>query len=200
MAGAELTNRVFINCPFDKSYSRLFLSQIAALVCLSRTPRCALELPDDGRGRLHRLLELIKSCEVSVHDLSKVGTPVRFNMPFELGLACAIANEFAEGHTFCVLERMPNRLDRTLSDLKFIDPIIHAGSHIKLINGFVDAFPVRRRSVDSHEIHNVASSLFQKVETYRRRNRISSQFTRRIFEFSVAMSAELAASRGLIDA
>ena len=194
-----MTIKVFINCPFDQSYSKLFLSQIAALVCLSRTPRCALEIPDDGRGRLQKLFKLIRGCDASVHDLSRVGTPVRFNMPFELGLACAISNELGDKHAFCVLEKVPNRLDRTLSDLKFLDPIIHGGSHIRLINGFVDAFPVQRRIIDPSQIHAVAALLFEKVEVYRRKNRISSQFTRRIFEFSVAMAAALAAARKLID-
>lgn len=191
-------SRVFINCPFDDAYSKLFLSQIAALVCLSRTPRCALELPDDGRGRLQKLFALIKSCDISVHDLSRVGTPVRFNMPFELGIACTIMHELKEHHEIRILERMPNRLGRTLSDLRFIDPIIHGGSHIQLVNGFVEAFPVRRKTVQPSEIHAVTRTLFDEVDRYRRSQRIRSVFNGSIFQYAVAVGARLAAAKGMI--
>src|SRR5437016_5813575 len=82
---------VFLNVPFDKAYERQFVALIAAIVAIGRTPRCVLELPELGRGRLNRLFQHLRQCGVSVHDLSRVGTPVRFNMPFELGMACAIS-------------------------------------------------------------------------------------------------------------
>src|SRR5438093_5118087 len=91
-SGTDLRRRsVFLNVPFDKSYEPLFVGLISALVALGRTPRCVLELPEMGQGRLVRILRLIQSCGVSIHDLSRVGLPVRFNMPFELGIAVALA-------------------------------------------------------------------------------------------------------------
>jgi len=82
---------VFLNVPFDKGYESLFVSLISALVSLGRVPHCVLEVPDPGIGRLPRILRLIRSCPVSMRDLSRVGLPVRFNMPFELGIAVALS-------------------------------------------------------------------------------------------------------------
>jgi hypothetical protein len=88
----ELRRRsVFLNVPFDESYEPLFVALISALVALGRIPRCVLELPEMGSGRLARILQLIRSCSISIHDLSRVGLPVRFNMPFELGIAVALS-------------------------------------------------------------------------------------------------------------
>ena len=81
---------VFLNVPFDIGYERLFVALISALVSLGRVPRCVLEIPEQGIGRLSRIFRLVRTCPVSVHDLSRVGQPVRFNMPFELGLAVAL--------------------------------------------------------------------------------------------------------------
>ena len=75
---------VFLNVPFDGSYERIFVALISSLIALGRNPRCVLEIPETGQGRLVRILQLIRACPVSIHDLSRVGLPVRFNMPFEL--------------------------------------------------------------------------------------------------------------------
>jgi hypothetical protein len=49
------------------------------------------------------------------------------NMPFELGLAYAIKIQNGN-HKLLVMEKVERRLDRTLSDLKGIDPKIHHGT------------------------------------------------------------------------
>src|SRR2546421_6737362 len=89
MAPPESTH-VFINAPFDPSYESLFVTLVGALVFLGQEPHCVLEVPEKGEGRLARIFDLMHSCRLSIHDLSRVGTPARFNMPFELGLACAL--------------------------------------------------------------------------------------------------------------
>src|SRR3954468_22203921 len=115
---------VFLNVPFDPSYERLFVALICSLVAIGRRPRCVLELPELGQGRLNRLLELIESCPVSINDLSCVNTPVRFNMPFELGIAVAMRHLDSQ-RAFIVLEGKRFRLQKTLSDLNGIDPENH---------------------------------------------------------------------------
>ena len=118
----ELRRRsVFLNLPFDKSYERLFVAMISALVAIGRTPRCVLEVPEQGDGRLARILHLIRSCSVSVHDLSRVGLPARFNMPFELGIAFTLRRIDGGRHRFVLLEAKGHRLQKTLSDLNGID-------------------------------------------------------------------------------
>ena len=118
---------VFLNVPFDAAYERPFIALIAALVLIGRKPRCVLELPEQGEGRLSRLLDLIWLCPVSIHDLSRVGQPARFNMPFELGLAVALTR-LRKSRKFVMLEAERFRLQKTLSDLNGFDPGIHAGT------------------------------------------------------------------------
>jgi hypothetical protein len=79
---------VFLNVPYDDEYQSFFVTLVATLVLLGQTPRCVLEIQETGAGRLARIFDLLRSCGVSIHDLCRVGTPVRFNMPFELGMAC----------------------------------------------------------------------------------------------------------------
>jgi hypothetical protein len=74
---------VFINAPFDDRYEPLFVALVGMLVFLGQKPRCVLEIREKGDGRLARILDLIRACRISVHDLSRVTTPVRFNMPFD---------------------------------------------------------------------------------------------------------------------
>jgi len=120
-------DQVFLNVPYSPSYERMLVALTAALVVLRRIPRLTFQIPDGGQGRLRRIFDLLKSCRVSIHDLSAVGHPVRFNMPFELGLACAL-KEQSDHHDFLILERKPHRLHRHLSDVGGIDPKIHHGT------------------------------------------------------------------------
>src|SRR4051812_36698161 len=90
---------VFLNVPYSPSYEKLLVALTAALVAVGRRPRLTFEIADGGQGRFRRIFALLKSCRVSIHDLSAVGLPVRFNMPFELGLACAIQEQGAR-HDF----------------------------------------------------------------------------------------------------
>jgi hypothetical protein len=115
---------VFLNVPFDQRYEPLFVALISALVSLGREPHCVLEIPEQGTGRLPRIFRLIRSCPVSVHDLSRVGLPVRFNMPFELGLAVAVSR-IERRPKFILLESKQHRLQKTLSDVNGFDPGIH---------------------------------------------------------------------------
>jgi hypothetical protein len=82
-AGAEAPTDdqyVFLNVPFDKEYTSLFLALIAGLAGLGLTPRCVLEVPSGGRSRLERIFGLISSCSASIHDLSRVTlrVPLKF--------------------------------------------------------------------------------------------------------------------------
>src|SRR2546421_10950771 len=91
---------VFINVPYDGPYERLFVAMVAGVVCLGREPKVVLA-DVSGGIRLQRLTTMIRSCKVSLHDLSRTGvsnTPAgrvpRFNMPIELGMALAIKEEY----------------------------------------------------------------------------------------------------------
>jgi hypothetical protein len=137
---------VFLNIPYDKKFERLFLAYIAGISAYGMVPRATLEITDSSR-RLEKILKLERSCEYSVHDLSRVEvdrtkprTP-RFNMPFELGLCVADANR-REGQkqNWFVFEAVANRVDKSLSDLRGTDPKIHGATVRGVLSGLCNAF------------------------------------------------------------
>lgn len=94
--GSEPRESAFLNIPYDRDFEDLYLAYIAGVAAFGLSPRAALEFPGGAR-RLDRILDVIRECEYSFHDLSRVevdatppATP-RFNMPFELGLTVACA-------------------------------------------------------------------------------------------------------------
>ena len=125
---------VFLNIPYDQKFDRLFRAYICGLSAFGLVPRATLEIPGGAR-RLHRILELIRSCAYAIHDLSRVEldahkprTP-RFNMPFELGLSVAYEKSPKKRkHEWFVCESMNFRLAKSLSDLNGTDPYIHRGT------------------------------------------------------------------------
>ncbi len=132
--------QVFLNVPYDRPYEPLFLAAIAGTCGQGLEPRTALELPAQ-QGRLDRILQLIRRCRYSIHDLSSVrlvkGVP-RFNMPFELGLA--VATRSAARHDWWILEARRYRLQRSLSDLAGFDPQIHNGRPLRMLQIIDDMF------------------------------------------------------------
>ena len=186
---------VFLNVPFDRTYEPFFVTLISSLVSLGQTPRCVLEVRERGQGRLARMYELLRSCGVSIHDLSRAGQPARFNMPFELGLACSIALA-GEAHDILVLDAVPYRLDKTLSDYKGRDPLIYYHRLDGLVDCIADVFQV------AHE----PSPVVLKAEA-RVLRRLAQEIARQYggivlrpaaFRALVAASTERARSQGLI--
>lgn len=141
---------VFLNVPYDQRYEPLYVALIAGLCGLGLNPRTTLEIPG-SRRRLERIVELIRSCEYSIHDLSRIqasGPPPRvprFNMAFELGLAVCWSLVGSRSHEWFLFEEMPHRLQRSLSDLNGTDPYIHNGAVdrvlVELTNAFVRVRP-----------------------------------------------------------
>lgn len=188
---------IFLNVPFDTGYERQFVALIAALVALGRTPRCVLELPEVGRGRLSRLLQHLRRCGVSVHDMCRVGTPARFNMPFELGLACALS-ELEQQHQYVLLERVPYRLDRTLSDLRGRDPYVHGARVRQTIVIILDIFQDPRQPVEPEAVFHLYSNLWRTARELKRRYHSDSIFTRSLFLRVVAAAGTLATDARLL--
>ena len=139
-------DRVFLNIPYDKKFERLFLAYIAGISAFGMVPHATLEIPDSSR-RLEKILKLARSCEYSVHDLSRVQLDPakprvpRFNMPFELGLCVADANR-REGQrqNWFIFEAEANRVDKSLSDLRGTDPKIHGATVRGVLSGLCNVF------------------------------------------------------------
>lgn len=170
---------------------------ISAIVAIGRTPRCVLEVPEQGDGRLARLLDLMRSCSVSLHDLSRVGLPVRFNMPFELGIAFAL-RRFERNHKFVLLETKRHRLQTTLSDLNGFDPGIHGGTSTGMISCILSSMGKPGKNPDLRQIQRIRRNLWKTVPFIKRHHRRANIYSRAIFEEIVQAAILLAKSERLI--
>lgn len=191
--------RVFLNVPYDASYEKLLVALTAALIAVGRDPLLTFQIPDGGQGRLRRIFDLLKSCEVSIHDLSATGLPVRFNMPFELGLACAL-KEQTGSHDFLVLERERHRLDRTLSDLKGIDPKIHGGSARSVIAAVLEVLQLPTDNPSVAEVWRLYRYLRQILPILKAEHGRNTLFSSRVYGELVTQGWLHARELGLLPA
>jgi len=176
----------------------LFLALVTSVVAVGRTPRCVLEVPELGLGRLSRIIQQMSRCAVSFHDLSRVGVPARFNMPFELGLACALS-ELRGEHSYALLDGQRFRLQRTLSDLNGRDPYIHNGSVRHMITSVLDALPTTGRTPDPTEVFRVYRLVRLATTELKRRYRATTIFTPALFRHTVAIAVASAVAEGVIE-
>ena len=191
-------NGVFINGPFDKPGESLFVTAVGALFFLGQQPHCVLEINETGEGRLARIFDLMRSCRISIHDLSRTGNPVRFNMPFELGLACALKLMNPADYEVFVLDGRPFRIDRTLSDYKGRDPLIHNGTADGMLGCLLDIFtPVTGPSVG--DLRDAVKELRRSVEAMKRDLHSESVFRPALYRKLALAAREIGSRRGFIE-
>jgi hypothetical protein len=143
---------VFLNIPYDDRFERLYIAYISGLTHLGLRPRATIEIPG-GRDRLGKILDLIRSCHYSIHDLSRVeldrnapfATP-RFNMPFELGLAVAATRIDSLPENWFVFETKHRRVSKSLSDLAGTDVNVHDGTVDGVMRELGNAFVRQSRN------------------------------------------------------
>jgi len=147
---------VFINCPFDPAYQPLFRATCFAIAACGFAPRCALDESDSAVVRFDKILDLITSCDFSVHDVSRVeldtrsGLP-RFNMPLELGadLGLRLKGPAAQRRRrILVLDAEAHRYDQTLSDISGMDIEAHGSDPGRLIKAVRDWLNAGRDAAD----------------------------------------------------
>lgn len=194
---------VFLNVPFDRKYEPLFVALVSGLVALRRRPRSVLEIPDAGAGRLARILELMKRCGASVHDLSRVTTSgpagkkvPRFNMPFELGLACALSH-VERNHSFVVLEEVAYRSQRSLSDLSGIDPYVHRGTPSGVLAALSDWLGTHAHDPTPRRMHDLHEIVYARAKEMRAELDTDSLFTPALFRRTTLMAAAVARNMGI---
>lgn len=157
-------NTAFLNIPYDRGFESLFLAYIAGLCGSGLVPRATLEIPG-GSTRLDRIVQLVKSCRYSFHDLSRVQldrrlppTP-RFNMPFELGLTVAWTMTGARNHDWFVLESRTHRLKKSLSDLNGTDPFIHRGTPRGVLRCITNALVRERQQPTISQLERILADI-----------------------------------------
>jgi hypothetical protein len=122
----------FINLAYVDSNVELYLGLLAGLAGFGLAPVAAMHDPGSD-PQLSRIYRLIEESVISFHDLSYVSldppsprTP-RFNMPFELGLAVAVALSANRRHRWFLLDKLPYRAAKSLSDIGGTNVQIHDG-------------------------------------------------------------------------
>lgn len=181
-SASQRQRNVFLNVPFDSEYEDCFLALIAGLTGLGLKPHCVLEIRP-GRDRLQRIYQLLRSCRYSLHDLSRVelsgGRYPRFNMPFEAGLATALAFG-PRGHDRFLLESESHRLQRTCSDLNGTDPEIHGGTAEGVLGCVLNLFG-RPEPSDPGDLTRIHQGLGVAARLMKARPGLSGIFTRTCF-------------------
>lgn len=171
---AYRTRGVFLNVPFDDQYENCFVALIAGVAGLGLKPTSVLDVSTSDQ-RLQRIFEHLSNCRYSIHDLSRVelskGRYPRFNVPFEAGLASALALT-TDRHERFLFEARRYRLARTCSDLAGVDVKIHGGRPRGVLRAVLNAFVRPRRTPRIGELellHNVvrirARELKQEART-----------------------------------
>jgi hypothetical protein len=178
---------VFLNIPYSRSYERLFVAYIAAVTAQGLIPRAVLEITGSQR-RLDRIIQLVRKCRYSIHDLSHVGldgkpprTP-RFNMPFELGLAIGLKQEDKARRNLFVFETRPYRLQKSLSDLNGTDPLIHGHKPGGILTQLASAFAHRRRTVPAAALNRTYEVLWRNALELRRIHHAETVFEASVFQ------------------
>lgn len=133
-------SNVFINCPFDKGYKRLFDAVSFALISAGFIPRSAREANNAADVRIEKIFRIISECKYGVHDISETrldrNNLPRFNMPLELGLDLA-CRKFGESRhrdkRILVLDHNDRRYVKFISDIRGQDIDGHNRSAEKII-------------------------------------------------------------------
>jgi hypothetical protein len=186
---------VFLNIPYDKKFERLFVAYIAGISAFGLIPRATLEITDSSR-RLDKILQLIESCEYSIHDLSRVEldrekprTP-RFNMPFELGMAVAFQKRMKnKKQSWYVFESTSHRLEKSLNDLNGTDPRIHMGRIQGVMGELCQIFERRGRQPVVLQMMGIYRRLRKSQGAILKKSGGGTLYSRRAFlDISVAAS------------
>jgi hypothetical protein len=131
--------QVFLNHPFDEAFSGLANAMNFAVVASGLLPVCAYDLTAPDRPRLEMLVEAIRNCSYSAHDLSRsqgegVQNFARMNMPVEMGMALfhALHTQRRE-HRCLFFVSAPHDYKTFASDLAGLDPRVHNGDEVRLL-------------------------------------------------------------------
>jgi hypothetical protein len=199
-AGPKRRTTVFPNIPYDAKFERLYLAFIAGLTGLGLDPRCVLEIPPQARAwnRLDRIVRLLRSCEASIHDLSRVELSrkpprcPRFNMPFELGLAVGLSLS-SSTHRWFVFEAQAHRLQKSLSDLNGFDPFVHEGTPESVMRALTNAFVANGSLPAVDDLMELYRAVRKVALAMKRRDGTKALFGARHFRELVVASREIAA-------
>jgi hypothetical protein len=146
MSVKEYASNVFINCPFDKTYTNVFHAIVFTVFDCNFRARCALEEVDGGDVRIEKILRIISQCKHGIHDISrtelcKTTKLPRFNMPLELGIflgAKKYGSSDQKKKTCLIMDIEKYRYQIFISDIAGQDIKKHDNDPDKAINVVTD--------------------------------------------------------------
>ena len=191
---------VFLNIPYDRGFEPLYLAYIAGLIAFGLEPRATVQIPG-GKRRLDRIVDLIRDCRYSFHDLSRVelnqkrpATP-RFNMPFELGLTVAWQRFKEPSHTWCVFESRNWRAGKSLSDLSGTDVYVHDGKPPGVFRELRNALVLTDHQPTVRQMAAIYRGLRRGLSGIMRNAGARSAFEASVFADLIVLGRALAAQR-----
>jgi hypothetical protein len=133
----DYSRQVFLNCPFDKDYRRLFEAMVFTVFAI----RCALEKVDSSETRIAKIERIIRESKFGIHDVSRVELDPenqlpRFNMPLELGLflgAKFYGDKKQQSKECLILDTERYRYQKFISDLSGQDIKAHSNQEEKAV-------------------------------------------------------------------
>ncbi|HEV7238904.1 MAG TPA: hypothetical protein VGQ36_06650 [Thermoanaerobaculia bacterium] len=141
MTERQYERDVFVNCPLDAEYRPLFEAIVFAIHDCRFAARSALEVTDTSEVRIEKIGNIIASCKLGLHDISRTeldpltGLP-RFNMALELGMFLG-AKRYGVGKqklkNCLVLDRERYRYQKFISDIAGQDIVAHGGDPAQAI-------------------------------------------------------------------
>jgi intergrase/recombinase len=146
----DYDRNVFINCPFDEEYEKIFNAILFTVHKCGFILRCSKEYEDSSSVRIQNIIKLIRESKYSIHDLSRVTLDEtaklpRFNMPLELGI-CIGAIEYGtkkqKQNKYLIIESEKFRFKQFISDLSGQDIREHKNSVegvIKIIRNWLSS-------------------------------------------------------------
>lgn len=197
-ASSLRARRVFLNVPYSGSYERLFVAISTALVVVNAEPVLTFDISEVGEGRLRRIMQAINGCGISIHDLSYAACmPARFNMPFELGLACALRQQKGR-HEFHILESRAHRLQHTLSDVNGIDPKVHHRQPKSAIRAVLLIINRRGGNPSTDDVNRLYEAIWRQYVPMLRQRHGDGLFSSDLFDELCVIIRILALQRGLL--
>jgi hypothetical protein len=166
----DYDQNVFINCPFDSEYQRIFKALVFATFECGLRPRCALEIYDAGEVRIEKIARIIRECHWGIHDISRTelnpsGLP-RFNMPLELGLflgARWFGDRPQKRKSCLVLDSDRYRYQQYISDIAGQDIEAHQGDAGRAIKAVRDWLAASRAGIRHPP---GAAAIFERFERF----------------------------------
>lgn len=164
---------VFINCPFDGDYDKIFKALIFTLYACGFRPRTAKEIDDGGEVRLEKLYGLINECRYGIHDISRTALDKRnrlprFNMPLELGIflgAKRYGGPSQKNKRLLIFDVEPYRYQKFISDLAGMDIHAHGNDAKKVVIETRDwlANVSRRELISGVDLLNLYGRFFSRL-------------------------------------